>query len=216
MKKFFIAAALLLTLVPASALLAKGYGKARAGILLGGTSSSATIKNLDVKSISVFQAGLTAQLPLGMGFSVQPSLLYQTKGMSIGEMKGISVSDIAGSLETRVGKTKVGYLELPVQVQWGPDLMLFHPYLLAEPFIGYQLGSGSSDLAKTFESELKKLEYGLGVGAGIDVWRLQVSGRYFWNFGNIYKNSGKAVETIKQLKDGNNFNGFTISVALFF
>ena len=30
---------------------------------------------------------------------------------------------------------------------------------------------------------LNRLEYGLGLGIGIDVWKLQVIGRYNWNFG---------------------------------
>ena len=67
------------------------------------------------------------------------------------------------------------------------------------------------------KDELKKVEYGLGLGAGIDVWRLQLSVKYFWNFGNIYETGDTAESTIRDaVNNGNNFNGIMASVAFFF
>ncbi len=200
-----------LCLLPSADLFAKSYGKARTGVIVGGTSSSVSIADVNAKSVSLFHAGLTAQFPLGLGFSFQPGIMYQMKGMSLDSWKDASGSQITDEFET-----KVGYLEVPLQVQWGPDLLLFRPYLFAEPFLGYRLGSSSYGAAKTLEGELKKVEYGLGVGAGIDIWIFQVSAKYFWNFGNVYKTGSTALDTIKGLKEGNNFNGIAFSVALFF
>ncbi len=215
MKKFLIAAVLMVSLLPMADLSAKSFGKTRVGLMLGGTSSSVSVVDVDAESISQFHGGLTAQFPLGMGFSVQPGLVFQRKGMSLNDWKGDSGSDF---------KTNVGYLEVPVQIQWGPDLLLFRPYLFAEPFLGYRLGYNQGyslkfddpDAVKLFEEEPKKIEYGLGIGAGIDIWIFQVSAKYFWNFGSIYKTGSTALDTIKGLKEGNNFSGIAFSVSLFF
>ena len=58
----------------------------------------------------------------------------------------------------------------------------------------------------------------------MDVWRLQLSVKYFWNFGKIYDkdgNVGPIGDTIKDavkdaVNNGNNFNGVMVSAAFFF
>ena len=61
------------------------------------------------------------------------------------------------------------------------------------------------------------MEYGLSLGAGLEIWKLQVSAKYFWNFGSVYNSDvAKTGETIGGVLDGNNFNGVAVSVALFF
>ena len=93
--------------------------RARAGIAVGVTSSSSNAKNVDANSIGRYQVGLTAQLPIAFGFAVQPSVFYQTKGTKL--------SDI-GPEKFKLD-AKAGYLEIPVQLQWGPDLVAFRPYV---------------------------------------------------------------------------------------
>ncbi|MGN1216065.1 MAG: porin family protein [Candidatus Cryptobacteroides sp.] len=211
MKKFLtaiVALAIFLTALPASA---GGYGNSRFGLMGGVTSSSSSLKNFDTKTVSQYHLGITAQLPVGMGFCIQPSLLYQVKGMSLDQVGSSTASEVVTSIEG-----KVGYLELPVQIQWGPDLLLFRPYIFAEPFLGYRVHSDFSDSFTRggLNDELKKLEYGLGVGAGIDIWRLQVSAKWFWNFGKIYRSdTSSTVDTIKSM---DNFHGLAVSVAFFF
>lgn len=191
---------------------AQRYLSPRVGLMGGVTSSEAKIKDVDTKSVSLYHIGFTAELPLGGGFAIQPSVLYQVKGASADNIGGMSVSDLGNSFET-----KVGYLEVPVQIQWGPDLVLFRPYAFAEPFVGYRISSSNKEAAKAFKDELKKVEYGLGLGAGVDVWRLQLSVKYFWNFGKIYETGDTAGDTIRDaVNNGNNFNGIMASVAFFF
>ena len=54
----------------------------------------------------------------------------------------------------------------------------------------------------------------------MDVWRLQLSVKYFWNFGKIYDkdgNVGPIGDTVKDaVSNGNNFNGVMVSAAFFF
>jgi len=191
---------------------AQTYGDSRLGIKAGLTSSSAKIKDVDTKSISQYHIGLAYEIPLGGGFALQPEVLYQVKGMALGQWSDTSTGEIASAFET-----KVGYLEVPVQLQWGPDLMLFRPYAFVEPFLGYRLTQSSDGAAKLLSDHLKKVEYGLSVGAGIDIWKLQVAIKYFWNFGDIYETDIKSTgSTISGLLDGNTFNGIAVSAALFF
>lgn len=212
MRKSLFAVVLAVALLFGTDAFAQRYTSSRVGVMGGFTSSAAKIKDVDTKSVSLYHIGLTAAFPVGGGFSIQPSVLYQVKGASADNLGDMAVSDLGKSFET-----KVGYLEVPVQIQWGPDLMLFRPYVFAEPFVGYKISSSNNETAKVFKDELKKVEYGLGLGAGIDVWRLQISAKYFWNFGKIYETGDTAESTIRDaVNNGNNFNGIMASVAFFF
>ncbi len=212
MKKFLIVAAVTAAFVFCTDASAQRFTSSHVGLMGGFTSSATKIKDVDSKSVSLYHIGLTAQFPVGGGFAIQPSVLYQVKGAAADDLGKLTAGDAAKSFET-----KVGYLEVPVQLQWGPDLLAFRPYVFAEPFVGYRISSGNKDKAKELKDELKKVEYGLGLGAGIDVWRLQLSVKYFWNFGNIYETGDTAESTIRDaVNNGNNFNGIMASVAFFF
>ena len=220
MKKFVFAAAVVAATVFCTDASAQRYNSARVGLMGGFTSSSTSIKNADSKSVSLYHIGVTAEIPLLGGFAIQPGLLYQVKGMSADKFNSSSISESLGSFET-----KVGYLEVPVQVQWGLDLLAFRPYVFAEPFVGFRVGQNTKgEVAGKLKDDLKKVEYGLGLGAGVDVWRFQLSVKYFWNFGKIYDkdgNVGPIVDNAKNvIKDavnnGNNFNGVMVSAAFFF
>ncbi|MGM9741917.1 MAG: porin family protein [Candidatus Cryptobacteroides sp.] len=212
-----VAALTLLTVVPQQSY-AASRGHARAGLTAGFTSSSSNSKRWDANSIGRYHFGFTAQLPIALGFAIQPSVLYQAKGTKLNGAEA-ETSDI---------NAKVSYLEIPVQVQWGPDLVAFRPYVFVEPFVGYGLHAkakstedGTSVKTTSFEKAgLARWEYGASLGAGIDVWKLQASVKYYWNFGSLYNESGKMNDVGSQIKDafkdGRNFNGVTISIAYFF
>lgn len=195
------------------------WQKARAGIAAGFTSSSSNAKNVDAGSIGRYHFGFAAELPIAYGFAVQPAIYYQTKGTKL--------SDI-GPDKFRLD-AKAAFLEVPVQVQWGPDLVAFRPYLFAEPFVGYglhvkaeQTGPGVAAVqTKSFKKAgMACWEYGLGLGAGIDIWKIQFSVKYYWNFGSLYSENGKMEnigQTVKDaFKDGRNFNGVTFTLAYMF
>ncbi len=215
MKKSLIVAVVVAAISLCTDLSARSFLSTRVGVMGGFTSSSTSIKDVDNKSVSLYHVGLTAEIPLFAGFAIQPSVLYQVKGLSADKWK--EIPETVGSFET-----KVGYLEVPVQIQWGPDLLAFRPYVFAEPFVGYRLGQNTEGiLADGLKDSLKKFEYGLGLGAGLEVWKLQLSFKYFWNFGDIYDKGGNfkdaASDTVRDLVNkGNNFNGIMVSAALFF
>ena len=180
----------------------------RFGVLGGFTSSSTKAENINTESVSLYHAGVAAQVRLPFNLAVQPQLVYQVKGTA------------AASADT-----KVGYVEVPVQIQWGPDLIVCRPYVLAEPFVGYALNvKATSGLANAQmvindfkDLNLNRFEYGVGVGAGIEFWRLQLSAKYFWNFGQLSNETKEiAGQVYDAISSGKSFSGINVSLALFF
>ena len=200
--------------------------QSRVGVLAGLTSSSANVAEFKASSVSQYHLGVAFHFPVGVGFAIQPQVLYQVKGTSIDQIH--SVQDIS----SQKMDVKVGYVELPVQIQWGPDLMAFRPYAFAEPFIGFGVNMKSEYSAdkKVLETvtnafkdaDLSRFEYGLGLGAGLEAWRMQLSLKYFWNFGSLSSEAGKVDtryigQTVRDaFKDKRNFNGMMLSLAYFF
>lgn len=137
-----------------------------------------------------------------IGLTIQPELLYS-------EVKGnLSVAGPQGNTEG--ADLKVSYLQLPVGLQWGLDLMLFRPFLQVVPYIGLSLSDDNS--TKNLEWDVNKFRYGIGLGAGIDIWKLQVSGRYSWDLGKVADFEWQGVKTFK----GDKNKGFELSLALLF
>lgn len=177
------------------------------GVLGGATFSS--LRGIENSSSTGWNAGATVQFRLPLGFSIQPSLIYNSK-----------VSELDASLAST--GLSVGYLELPVSFQWGPDLLIFRPFLDVSPYIGYALSSkvsaGTSMTQKEWKtSNLQRFEYGLGLGGGIEVWRFQVTCRYNWNLGSLFNDAGKIdFPHVEDAFVNNNFGGVTLSLAFLF
>jgi hypothetical protein len=190
--------------------------------IVGGASFTG-IKNISPELTTGYHAGLTYKFHLPYGFAIQPSLLYHMKSSLVEE----AVADLA------TFDYKMGYLELPVSFQWGPDLLLFRPFLDVSPFVGYALNNeftatspAAERLSAGFANKwdgVNRLEYGLGLGGGLEIWKVQVVCRYNWNFGQLFDTSDKAAATadfIRNAKESvfndKNFGGVTLSVALLF
>ena len=199
------------------------------GVIGGLTFSSANLKEFNRETMTQYHVGATVRFKLPMGFSIQPSLIYQVKGAKT-------------EVLTIDSEIKVGYLELPVSFQWGPDLLIFRPFVDVSPYVGYALHSNIKTVAddvdlgldnlnqikdeamkevkEGFRNMVNDLEYGLGLGAGVEVWRFQVLCRYNWNFGPLV-NAGTDVSPVvkDQIKDAikeKNFGGVSLSLTYMF
>ena len=197
-------------------LMARGFG-------ITGGASFVGIKEVTSGPTTGYHAGLTYKIDLPFGFAVQPSLLYHMKNSLVeGAFADLASFDY-----------KMGYLELPVSFQWGPDLLLFRPFLDVSPFVGYALNNEFTATSPAAEGMsagytdkwdgINRLEYGLGLGGGLEIWKIQVTCRYNWNFGPLFETSGTASavsEVIGSARGGKftdeNFGGVTLSVALLF
>ena len=206
MKRLFmlVGAALFLCGITASA-------QPKWGVTAGLNFNTSKFTDVDVKARTGWSAGATCLVDLPLGFSLQPSLVYHQKGANITD----NISQ------------NVGYLELPVSLQWGPDLLIFRPFLDVTPYIGYALSSDTkvslSGLNFDWDSweGKKRFEYGVGIGAGVNVWRLQLIARYHWNFGSLYNVKGwddikDHIPDLKRGSESEHFGGVTLSLAYMF
>ena len=199
MKRLLVIAAALLFSATA---FAEGFG------LIGGyTSSSLKMKEMSFKSSAGVHAGVAYNIPLIAGFNLQPELVYNVKGFN---WEGAD-SDV---LKEQAGK--FGYVELPVQIQWGPDLLLLRPYVLAEPFVGYAVTGkkviNNGETKVDWANMKSRVEYGVGVGAGIEIYnRVQVSFKYYWNF----EDASQWSDITDKVK-AKGFSGLTFTAGIFF
>ena len=176
------------------------------GPVVGVTLSRNALTDFSKGTLTQYHAGFTYRAKLPHGFSIQPTLLYQVKG---------SKDVLADESVT----TSIGYVELPVSFQWGPDLILFRPFLDVTPFVGYGVNnnfwSASTGKVKNSWEGLTRWEYGVGVGLGLDIWHFQAIARYNWNLGAI-ANDPSLSNIAQTFRNGSNFGGITISVAYLF
>lgn len=225
MKKLFVLVAVLF----ASATLAHAQFGIVAGLNFSNTNLSVRDMWEQANSVTLFHAGVAYKANLGMGFAIQPSLTYEMKGASIKDSSNLTAW-------TSSLKANSGFLELGVGLQWGPDLFIGRPYVMLQPFLGYQIYSkddaerkvldtisiSNEDRNKALDAAKNRLEYGFGVGAGIEVFKhLQLSVQYFINLGNLYtdgKVDGNQIwDTIKgEYKDIKNYNGVKVTLGFFF
>lgn len=215
MKKIILAIAAFAIAVSASA---------QIGVSAGLTSASADIESAvnDVKggAVNQYHVGVTYKFGIGNLLAIQPSVLYNVKGSNF---------DISNVGQTSLD-FKTGFVEVPVQVQVGLGLgKLVRVYGFAEPFVGYAITnqiSVSSSLAaaaepkKTWENVKNRLEYGISLGAGVELLRhVQVGVKYFWTLSDLYgaqdANWDSIVSGLGNI-NAKNVNGVAATVTLLF
>lgn len=179
--------------------------KGRFGIVGGFTSSNIPLKDVSFSRASGFTAGIAYNQPLILGFALQPQLIYSVKSTNILDVK-----------------ENLGYLELPVQVQWGLGLFdIVRAYAFAEPFIGYALNGrmeGRDNMKSIDMDKVKsRFEYGLGVGAGVRLFdHVQVTFKYYWNFEASDFDDYVGQAKTRNIHDIGSFNGLVIQAGIFF
>lgn len=158
----------------------------------------------DVKTNLGYQAGIAVQCDLPLWFSIQPELLFHVKG-------GQATADSRAF--------GLGYLEVPVNIQWGPRFCDDNIRVFAQgsPFIGYAISKDiKNSKGEPYDwKNINRFEYGVGAGIGVQLWFLQITGQYNWSLGNLV-NSGFAEEAFKNVFSESNFSGYTVSLAIIF
>ena len=210
MKKLFvIVAAILVTSVAASA-------KGGLGVTAGINTNSTKVQDIQTAPRTGFNFGLTYSLDLPLGFSVQPSVVYTHKSANL-SITGLGVLD---ALVSNKVFQNVGSLNVPVSVQWGPNLIVARPFLDVTPYIGYTVSNNIKGMAGDVKSVLegeKSLDYGVGIGGGINVWKLQAIVRYNWSFGTMGNLEGFTELELGDLKTADRvYGGISVNLADFF
>ena len=106
-----------------------------------------------------WSAGIGYQTFSREGFSIQPELYYRNEFTSS--------SVLGGSSSTRSS------IELPVNVQWGIDLLVAKPFIFAGPYATCHFDCGPSE---------PRFDFGGGAGVGVNIWYLQLAAKYNWSF----------------------------------
>ena len=207
MKKLIVIVASLLVAVSAHAQL---------GVMAGITSAQTKFDNVDAAIIEAqnatqYHIGVDYKLAFGNLLAIQPAIIYNVKGSKVSAVAGLSDFDF-----------KSGYLEIPVQLQVGMGLGdLARVYAIAEPFVGMAITETTvktavADQKIEWDDFADKVEYGFGVGAGVELIKhVQVSARYFWNMGGA-KDAKINAGDVKDIVTNKKANGVMASVVLLF
>jgi len=150
---------------------------------------------LDEKARIGYHVGVVSEIPLNDMVSLQPEILYSTKGVK-GEFSLLLVE--ASST------FNLNYVDVPVMLKINvSDFFDIH----AGPYVGYlvhsdittsgDLGSYDFDIDK---NDLEEWDFGIGAGAGLHLDNLEIGARYNYGFGDV----GKTTASQLILGDANN------------
>ena len=205
---------------------------AQFGIVGGLVSSTASTNTENVaqnfEGIDHYQLGVAYHFSLPLGLAIQPELVYRVKGAKFSDIvDGISNG---GNLSEQGKEFELatGFAELGVGVQWGMNLIVVRPFVFAKPYAGIAItdfypaeesatDSGSED---TVEIVKNGLEYGISVGAGVDILkRVQVSLEFYKNLGNLFVGgefNGSADAAADNFTNLESYNGLRVTIGIFF
>ena len=159
---------------------------------------------------TVFNVGAVFNFNLPLGFELNPEIIYVQSGTrsDLGNLMGESLSSTYRS----------GSIRVPINLQWGIRfLKIIKPYVVVSPYVGAVVfGNGNileADLSnETVREYLNRFQYGIGIGAGLYVWRFQVSFKWNWDLNPVFKDDFLSVG----MDDDSKFNGGELSLAFFF
>lgn len=145
------------------------FGQTKFGVVAGPQFSSYTLKGGDEKETSDLlvglRAGFTADLQLADEFYIGTGLLYSGKG---------------GKIKDSDAKLKLGYLQVPINFLFKPEVGAGKLNLGAGPYVAYavsgKLKSGdesinifSDEATAEGEAGYKRFDAGLGIVAGYEL-----------------------------------------------
>ncbi|HHV03942.1 MAG: porin family protein [Bacteroidales bacterium] len=204
MKKYLIA--LILMFCISSAALAQGNFVVKAGLNFN-KLQDIKIDNPEQSwnSQTGFHAGIGGQyrIPL-VGLSFQPEILYSRVR-----------TDMMERVSEKSYNFRLDYLEVPLNIQWGINILFLRPYVFAAPYVRYALAKGNA-LEEVPWEDLNRFDYGLSLGAGLEIWKLQISGKYSWSFGQLAHGKSLHIDSKDWKLEDANMRGFELSVAFLF
>ena len=126
-------------------------------------------KSVTLDNRTGWQAGIMARFSLPIvGIGVQPEVLYTHKSAKFqGETEHLS------------------YLQIPLNAIWSFGVGNLKAFVIGGPYFSYAV-----DLDKKIKDAAEKFDWGLGLGAGLDIGKVHAGVRYDWGLQNIAKESG--------------------------
>jgi hypothetical protein len=207
MKKNLLAALLMTVAVSASAQLHFGV-KGGANLSNLSTTSSNTVK--DVNAVTNWQAGVLMQYRI-MNFAIQPEINFSVKG---GDLDNTNLA--SGPLANLVGTSStVSFrsqnLDIPVNLQYGMDFGKTRVFVQGGPFLSFLLGGTINDKTSLYDAVddtwgFNKTTLGFGLGAGAELYGLQLNLRYEFSgkeIGKEYESRGVNVNPFYEMSSNN-------------
>jgi len=152
----------------------------KVGINLSTMTLSSSGISLDPTTLIGFHAGVVSEIPLIAGLSLQPGILYSSKGSKY-------------SFMSEEGTISPGYVEVPVNVAYGigSDALKFS--IFAGPYVAYGLtgkyksGGESEDIVfgTGEDDDMNPLDYGVNFGVGVNLKALVISAQYGLGLANL-------------------------------
>ena len=157
-----------------SAIALFGAANAQTFGVKAGMNISSLSNSEDTKALVGFHAGLFMNAPLAANFSIQPEVLYNTKGAKSDGM------DLSLHLD---------YISVPVMFQYNATPQF---YLEAGPEFSFMINSKAKagGVSADVDELVEKFDIGLGLGAGYYFTpNIGVSARYVAGFSDVVKNN---------------------------
>lgn len=192
MRKHTVAVLVALAMVglPAGAS-AQGIGL---GVKAGASLATLSIEGVEdgLSNKAGFTIGGFVNVGLSPMFSIQPELLFSQKGTSMsGEVLG----------ETVEVDQKSSYIEVPVlaRLSLGAPGVPVRPVVFAGPSFGFLLSAKaeSGDAEEDIKENMKSLDVGGVIGAGVELGNFTIDGRYTLGLTNINDAEGDDEGSIK-------------------
>lgn len=130
--------------------------------------------------------GLFAKLPITRGFSIQPEVLYSSKGSKINLNNPLTGGDYRFNLN---------YVEVPVlavinlarnfNIHAGP----YVSYLTSANIKTAGDGPGNDEVLGFNEDDFNRVDYGVTGGIGIDISKITIGARYSYGLREVGKSS---------------------------
>lgn len=136
-------------------------------------------EEVDSKILSRFVGGVFVTVPVNPVVAFQPEVLFSQQGTRFRE-EGVTA------------KLKLDYIQVPLlgKFRLGSHVPIA---ILLGPSLGYRTNATfdvpgfPAELEQEFEDELKRFDFGLVTGVGLDFGPLVIDGRYTWGLTNIGK-----------------------------
>jgi len=197
MKKLLLVSVVVLFAVSINAQVQFGI---KAGMNIASQKLTAGGISISPKSLIGFHAGVILDMAMGETFAIQPGFLFSQKGAKYDS-------------DGETGTDTYNYLDIPINVVYKINTGSAKILLNVGPLFSYALSEkseGSEDA--TFGSgdgELKRLDFGIGFGGGVQFGSVVASLNYNLGLANIMNVPSGADVSLKN-------NVFGISIAYFF
>ena len=157
--------------------------------------NSKITSQLKKDNFSSWDLGIVAQFPLISAFHLQPEVLYSSQKIDLTDF-----NDDEMPLHPMEGTSKISYFQVPVNLLCKIDLVAVNVFASGGVYFGYAV-----DRNHISASSLRKTDWGVSLGAGVEFMKFQVSARYNW-----------ALQNISDVKDIQwKSNRFNVGVAFF-